>query len=110
MEKARQKCRIQREFRRRLHITPKHFCITIHDHMDQSATTSAIVTVGTRLSYNGDICTVRYVGSIPPWSVTAYGVEWDDAERGKHDGTLNGVRYFNCKLAKCVVCDLVNTF
>lgn len=54
------------------------------------------VKVGTRLSFNSDLCTVRYVGSIPPWSVTAYGVEWDDPERGKHSGMLNGVRYFDC--------------
>ena len=25
-----------------------------------------------------------------------YGVEWDD-ERGKHDGSLNGVSYFHCR-------------
>lgn len=56
------------------------------------------IAVGTRLSYNGDLCTVRYVGAIPPWSVTAYGVEWDDATRGKHSGTLNGVRYFHCRV------------
>ena len=26
-----------------------------------------------------------------------YGVEWDN-ERGKHNGTLNGVNYFECRL------------
>lgn len=55
-----------------------------------------IVTVGTRLSYDSELCTVRYVGRIPPWSVIAYGVEWDDPKRGKHDGNLAGIRYFNC--------------
>lgn len=54
------------------------------------------VKVGSRLSFNSDLCTVRYIGSIPPWSVTAYGVEWDDPERGKHSGMLNGIRYFDC--------------
>ena len=59
-----------------------------------------IVNIGTRLSYNLDLCTVRFVGRIPPWPVIAYGVEWDDPERCKHDGTLNGVRYFDCKFTK----------
>lgn len=57
----------------------------------------SIITVGTRLSYNSELCTVKYIGPIPQWSVTAYGVEWDDPERGKHDGTLAGKRYFMCK-------------
>lgn len=55
------------------------------------------IEVGTRLSYKGEVCTVRYVGTIGPWGedTTAYGVEWDDPERGKNDGSLQGVRYFN---------------
>lgn len=49
-----------------------------------------------RLSYDGELCTVRYEGPIPVWNVNAYGVEWDDASRGKHDGVLQGKRYFAC--------------
>ena len=26
-----------------------------------------------------------------------FGIEWDDSSRGKHDGTKDGIRYFNCK-------------
>lgn len=49
-----------------------------------------------RLSYDGELCTVRYEGPIPVWNVDAYGVEWDDSSRGKHDGVLNGKHYFAC--------------
>lgn len=28
-----------------------------------------------------------------------YGIEWDDHTRGKHDGTNEGVSYFECKYA-----------
>ena len=26
-----------------------------------------------------------------------YGIEWDDPDRGKHDGTHEGVKYFECR-------------
>ncbi|KAI0154830.1 Thioesterase/thiol ester dehydrase-isomerase [Xylariaceae sp. FL1272] len=53
--------------------------------------------VGARLSYDGAICTVRYVGEVAGTSGAWLGVEWDDAGRGKHDGSHKGVRYFTCK-------------
>lgn len=57
------------------------------------------ITVGSRLSYSGELCTVRFVGKIPPWpTVLAYGVEWDNIEKGKHDGTLNGISFFRCNV------------
>ena len=28
----------------------------------------------------------------------AYGVEWDDPERGKHDGGLDGIEYYKCNV------------
>ncbi|QLQ81612.1 hypothetical protein HG537_0F03730 [Torulaspora globosa] len=50
---------------------------------------------GDRLNIDGEICTVRYVGEICKWPETnAYGVEWDNPTRGKNDGTVDGVRYF----------------
>ncbi|CDK26655.1 unnamed protein product [Kuraishia capsulata CBS 1993] len=51
--------------------------------------------VGDRVSFDGEIATVRFVGSIPNWpNETALGVEWDSPGRGKNDGKLGGVRYF----------------
>ena len=43
--------------------------------------------VGQRISYNNDLCTVRYYGPVEgaapgPW----LGVEWDNVTRGKHNG------------------------
>lgn len=52
--------------------------------------------VGTRRSYDGNACTVRYVGEVQGTSGTWLGVEWDDPRRGKHTGEYNGVRYFQC--------------
>ncbi|KAF6845281.1 Tubulin-specific chaperone E [Colletotrichum musicola] len=52
--------------------------------------------LGQRLSYDGALCTVRYIGSVAGTSGTWLGVEWDDAGRGKHDGQHKDVRYFTC--------------
>ncbi|KAF9887777.1 hypothetical protein FE257_009583 [Aspergillus nanangensis] len=50
-----------------------------------------------RRSYNGDLCTVRYVGTVEGTSGEWLGVEWDDPTRGKHAGQHQGVNYFTCK-------------
>lgn len=51
---------------------------------------------GDRLCYDGAICTVRYLGEVAGTSGSWIGVEWDDATRGKHDGSHKGTRYFSC--------------
>lgn len=54
--------------------------------------------IGDRLLIGEEICTVRYIGEIHQWpATTAFGVEWDNPNRGKNDGSLNGVRYFQAK-------------
>ncbi|PHH85337.1 hypothetical protein CDD83_575 [Cordyceps sp. RAO-2017] len=52
--------------------------------------------VGQRISYGGAVCTVRYVGPVAGTTGSWLGIEWDDATRGKHDGSHKGVRYFSC--------------
>lgn len=52
--------------------------------------------VGQRVSYGGALCTVRYAGPVAGTTGSWLGVEWDDATRGKHDGSHKGVRYFTC--------------
>ncbi|KAK7952387.1 uncharacterized protein PG986_008115 [Apiospora aurea] len=52
---------------------------------------------GDRLSYDGAVCTVRYLGEVAGTTGSWIGVEWDDASRGKHDGSHKGQRYFTCK-------------
>ncbi|KAF2460934.1 hypothetical protein BDY21DRAFT_314817 [Lineolata rhizophorae] len=53
--------------------------------------------LGQRLSYEGDLCTVRYIGNVAGIEGTWLGVEWDDVSRGKHAGEHNGINYFKCK-------------
>ncbi|KAL5618694.1 hypothetical protein FOVSG1_000916 [Fusarium oxysporum f. sp. vasinfectum] len=53
--------------------------------------------VGQRISYDGALCTVRFVGEVSGTTGTWLGVEWDDSARGKHDGCHKGIRYFTCK-------------
>ncbi|KAL6908697.1 hypothetical protein GGI43DRAFT_393406 [Trichoderma evansii] len=52
--------------------------------------------IGQRISYDGTPCTVRYVGELAGTTGSWLGVEWDDAARGKHDGSHRGTRYFTC--------------
>ncbi|RDX77697.1 Tubulin-folding cofactor E, partial [Mucuna pruriens] len=55
--------------------------------------------VGQRVHASGDsrrIGTVKYVGPVEGYSDTWVGVDWDNGE-GKHDGSTNGVRYFQAK-------------
>jgi hypothetical protein len=54
--------------------------------------------IGQRLSLKSQTCTVRYVGQVADKQGQWLGVEWDDASRGKHDGTHGGVSYFKCRL------------
>ncbi|KAK8125694.1 Thioesterase/thiol ester dehydrase-isomerase [Apiospora kogelbergensis] len=53
--------------------------------------------VGDRLSYDGAVCTVRYIGEVVGTTGNWIGVEWDDASRGKHNGSHKEQRYFTCK-------------
>ncbi|XP_073345711.1 tubulin-specific chaperone E [Pagrus major] len=56
--------------------------------------------VGRRVSCDGERATVRYVGPVPPTAGLWLGVEWDHPERGKHDGSHDGVQYFTCRHPK----------
>lgn len=52
--------------------------------------------VGARVKVAKDVATVRYVGKVEGQDGEWAGVEWDDPSRGKHDGSVNGVKYFAC--------------
>lgn len=52
--------------------------------------------VGARVSVGRNVATVRYVGPIQGRNDEWVGFEWDDPDRGKHDGSHDGVRYFTC--------------
>ncbi|NXJ00618.1 TBCE protein, partial [Psophia crepitans] len=53
--------------------------------------------LGRRVVCGTEYGTVRYVGSVPPTAGVWLGVEWDDPQRGKHDGTYEGTQYFKCR-------------
>ena len=55
-------------------------------------------SVGDRIDVEGDRGTLRYVGEVEGYSGMWYGVEWDNETRGKHDGQINGRRYFHTRL------------
>ncbi|NXP45525.1 TBCE protein, partial [Heliornis fulica] len=52
--------------------------------------------LGRRVVCGTEYGTVRYVGSVPPTAGIWLGVEWDDPQRGKHNGTYEGTQYFKC--------------
>ena len=53
--------------------------------------------VGTRLARHGEAGTLAYVGPLPPYAGTFYGIAWDGAKQGRHDGTApDGTRHFAC--------------
>ena len=64
---------------------------------EKPASLNACLNVGDRVedTKDGQRGTVRFVGEVPPTRGLWLGVEWDHPElRGKHDGTHEGVKYF----------------
>ncbi|KAF2274551.1 RNI-like protein [Westerdykella ornata] len=51
---------------------------------------------GKRLSFDGQLCTVRYYGEVKGTTGKWLGVEWDEPSRGKHSGEHGGLKYFEC--------------
>ncbi|KAI5668910.1 hypothetical protein M9H77_18763 [Catharanthus roseus] len=59
--------------------------------------------LGQRVTSAGDtrrIGTVKYVGPVEGYSGSWIGVDWDNDGEGKHDGSHNGVKYFEARGAK----------
>ncbi|KIM86184.1 hypothetical protein PILCRDRAFT_816109 [Piloderma croceum F 1598] len=54
--------------------------------------------VGTRISVAGSFGTVKFAGSVDNTKGVWLGIEWDDPDRGKHSGTKDGKRYFECRI------------
>lgn len=65
--------------------------------LDQTEPEVPVDAVGRRVSCGKDRATVRYVGPVPPTTGLWLGVEWDNPERGKHDGSHEGVSFFTCR-------------
>jgi tubulin-specific chaperone E len=58
---------------------------------------SDLPSPGTRLRVSGNLGTVKFAGSVENTTGIWLGVEWDDPQRGKHDGVKDGKRYFTCR-------------
>jgi hypothetical protein len=52
--------------------------------------------VGDRVQIDRHRATIRYVGEVAGQEGQWIGLEWDDASRGKHDGSASGHQYFRC--------------
>ncbi|KAH0622500.1 hypothetical protein JD844_024867 [Phrynosoma platyrhinos] len=53
--------------------------------------------IGKRILCNGDYGTVLFFGSVPPTTGIWLGVEWDNPQRGKHNGSHEGTQYFKSR-------------
>lgn len=51
--------------------------------------------VGDRIECSGDYGTIKYVGPVADHPAIWLGIDWDRCDRGKHNGTVNDVQYFN---------------
>ncbi|RDW66289.1 hypothetical protein BP6252_09924 [Coleophoma cylindrospora] len=67
--------------------------------------------VGQRLSIKHQSCTVRYIGPVhgtKDETEEYLGLEWDDATRGKHDGSHLNRRYFRCQSTSSTAASLIS--
>lgn len=65
--------------------------------------TQDLITIGTRFCLSSaHFGAIRYIGCVTGTDDLWYGVEWDDPNRGRHDGVKDGKRYFNCRYAHCL--------
>ncbi|XP_067130971.1 tubulin-specific chaperone E [Centruroides vittatus] len=58
------------------------------------------ISLGSRIFCDGEYGTVLYVGKVGSFHGIWLGIEWDNPERGKHDGSYNGVNYFKTRSLK----------
>ena len=64
-----------------------------------SPSTSSRPNIGCRVQIGECKATVKYVGEVQSQTGVWIGLEWDDAGRGKNDGSTGGCRYFQCRQA-----------
>ncbi|XP_050506565.1 tubulin-specific chaperone E [Diabrotica virgifera virgifera] len=56
--------------------------------------------VGKRIECNDNFGSIKYVGPVEGYPGNWLGIDWDDKDRGKHNGTVNGIRYFHARYPK----------
>lgn len=57
-----------------------------------------MVSIGDRVEVGSDRGTIRYIGAIEGYDGNWVGIDWDNPQRGKHDGFVKGKRYFQARL------------
>ena len=50
--------------------------------------------IGRRVDCEGHIGTVKYIGTVGNTQGQWLGIDWDDPTRGKHNGTYEGIKYY----------------
>ncbi|KAK6183626.1 hypothetical protein SNE40_011064 [Patella caerulea] len=61
----------------------------------------SLVVVGDRIVTDDEhYATIKYIGEVPPTKGLWLGVDWDEPNRGKHDGTHNNIKYFTTRYEK----------
>jgi tubulin-specific chaperone E len=53
--------------------------------------------VGKRVQIGKEKASIRYCGELIGHSGQWVGLEWDNPDRGKHNGVTGGHQYFTCK-------------
>lgn len=53
--------------------------------------------IGKRIECGDHYGTIKFVGPVEGHPGIWLGVDWDDPERGKHNGTVNNVHYFDAR-------------
>ena len=78
-------------------------------HINAGPDLKPVFHYGQRLSYEGALCTVRYIGVLNGLKGDWLGIEWDDPQRGKHDGQHQGRVLFKCLSASPTAASFVRT-
>ena len=63
------------------------------------ATGDSKPSIGSRVQIGNCKATVKYFGEVKDQTGNWIGLEWDDAARGKNDGSTSRSRYFSCRQA-----------
>jgi dynactin complex subunit len=55
------------------------------------------IGINNRIILNGSTGVIKYYGPVENTTGVWVGVDWDNADRGKHDGNYQGKRYFKAQ-------------
>lgn len=59
-----------------------------------------VLAIGDRIEVGGDRGMISYIGAVEGYDGEWVGIDWDNPERGKHDGAVKGKRYFQASSSK----------